>query len=83
MEKTVTVGLEHGLHANAASAFVHEAGQYKADVYLKKGNSTINAKSILGLMSIVVQKGDDVLLTAEGADEEAAIERLSRFLEGK
>ncbi|GAF21882.1 phosphotransferase system, phosphocarrier protein HPr [Bacillus sp. JCM 19047] len=66
MEKTVKVGLSQGLHASNAAALVERASQFKADVHLKKGNSIINVKSILGLMSIVLKPGDDVQLTADG-----------------
>lgn len=82
MEKIVRIGLTEGLHAKTAAAFVHESSQFKSDVHIKKDYSFINAKSILGLMSIVLHAGDEVVLTAEGEDEEEALIRLSTFLEG-
>ncbi|MBM7839982.1 phosphotransferase system HPr (HPr) family protein [Alkalihalobacillus xiaoxiensis] len=82
MEKIIQIGLTEGLHAKTAGAFVHEASQFKSDVHLKKGFSVINAKSILGLMSIVLHAGDEVTLTATGDDEEEALKQLSALLEG-
>ncbi|AIC93538.1 MULTISPECIES: HPr family phosphocarrier protein [Shouchella] len=80
MEKTIKVGLPQGLHASNAAALVERASHFKADVHLKKGNSIINVKSILGLMSIVLKLGDEVQLTAEGPDEKEAIAAIEDFL---
>ena len=57
VEKQVEVKLKSGLQARQAALFVQEANRYKADVFLEKGAKKVNAKSIMGIMSLAVAKG--------------------------
>lgn len=81
IEKTVTVGIKPGLQARQAALFVQEANKYTSDIYLKRENRQVNAKSIMGIMSLAIAKGTEITLATDGADEEKALENLSAFVE--
>lgn len=78
--RTVSVGSSQGLHARPAKLFVEAAQNTGAQVTIAKGEKSVNAASILGVMSLGVEKGDEVTLNAEGADAEAALDSLEEFL---
>ncbi|SDC65748.1 catabolite repression HPr-like protein [Pelagirhabdus alkalitolerans] len=80
VEKSVVVNVEPGLQSGPASEFVQTANQYAAEVFLEKGNRRINAKSIMGLLSLAVAKGDEVTLLSDGGDAEEAVDALTEFL---
>ncbi|MBT2583700.1 HPr family phosphocarrier protein [Planococcus sp. ISL-109] len=81
VEKQVEVQLKTGLQARQAALFVQEANRYSSDVYLEKGDKKVNAKSIMGIMSLAVSKGTNVTISADGADEEAAVDSLAKLIE--
>jgi len=83
LEKSVEVTLESGLQARPAAQFVQEANKFSSDLFLEKDGKRINAKSIMGLMTLALAKGEEVLIIADGADEEDAIEALSEFIMSK
>ncbi|WP_337018189.1 HPr family phosphocarrier protein [Oceanobacillus massiliensis] len=76
VEKSITVELETGLQARPAAQFVQEANRYSAHLFLEKDGKKVNAKSIMGLMSLAITKGELIKLTAEGADEQLALDHL-------
>ncbi|CAM3179845.1 HPr family phosphocarrier protein [Filibacter tadaridae] len=80
-ERTVEVKMKTGLQARQAALFVQEANKYTADVYLKKGDRQVNAKSIMGIMSLAVARGTIVTLLADGIDEEQALRSLAELVE--
>ena len=80
VEKQVEVRLKSGLQARPAALFVQEANQFSSDVFLEKDNKKVNAKSIMGLMSMAIGTGKTVTLAADGQDEEEAIEVLEAFM---
>ena len=77
MEKTITLKNETGLHARPAGVFAKAAAGYTCKVQIRFGESTINAKSVMSVMGLGLEKGAQFTLITEGADEEAALERLS------
>jgi len=79
-EQSVKVKLETGLQARPAAQFVQEANRYTSHLFLEKDGKKVNAKSIMGLMSLAITKGEDIKLIADGADEEAAISSLVSFV---
>ncbi|WP_144513019.1 HPr family phosphocarrier protein [Bacillus sp. FJAT-22090] len=79
-EQQVEVKLPSGLQARQAALFVQEANRYIADVYLEKDEKKVNAKSIMGIMSLAISRGVTVNLSAEGSDEEEAVETLVKFI---
>ncbi|SHF85447.1 HPr family phosphocarrier protein [Ornithinibacillus halophilus] len=80
VERSVKVELESGLQARPAAKFVQEANRYSAHLFLEKGGKRVNAKSIMGLMSLAITSGEDITLIADGADEEEAITHLISFV---
>lgn len=76
VEKLVRIELETGLQSRPAAHFVQEANRYTAHLFLEKDGKRVNAKSIMGLMSLAIGAGETVTLIAEGTDEEAALEEL-------
>lgn len=72
---------EQGLHARPASEFVKLASKYNSDIKIIKNGTEYNGKSILHVMSMVGLKGDILTLTAEGEDEEKALEELKKLVE--
>ncbi|MFC3041324.1 HPr family phosphocarrier protein [Virgibacillus xinjiangensis] len=80
VEKSVKVELESGLQARPAAQFVQEANRYSANLFLEKGGKKVNAKSIMGLMSLAVTSGEEIKIIAEGADEADAMEHLISFV---
>jgi phosphocarrier protein HPr len=79
-ERTVTIASEHGLHARPASLFVQAVNGSGLSVQLSKGEKTLNAASILGVISLGIEKGDEVTLRAEGDNADAVLEELVTFL---
>lgn len=80
VEKTVNIQLKTGLQARPAALFVQEANRFGADIFLEKDGKKVNAKSIMGLMSLAISSGVTVTLIADGADEQEAIEALTDFI---
>lgn len=76
VEKKVIVQLHTGLHARPAAFFVQEANKYAAQVFIEKDGRKVNAKSIMGVMSLAVAKGTEIVISADGIDAEQAVEAL-------
>ncbi len=83
MEKTLTITNKTGLHARPASMFVQTANKFKAKIKLTGKGKTVDAKSILMIMSLGLQQGTDVTINAEGEDAQAAIDALAQLVESK
>ncbi|MED3561573.1 phosphocarrier protein Chr [Bacillus sp. MUM 116] len=83
LEKQVEVKLKTGLQARPAALFVQEANRFSADVFLEKDGKKVNAKSIMGLMSLAVGSGVVINIIADGVDEENAIMTLTEFVENE
>ena len=79
--KEVIVRCESGLHNRQATYFVQKANEFESSIYLESGNRKMNAKSLLGIMSLGVVSGSTVNLGASGPDAEAAIEALEALLQ--
>ncbi|MDN3019759.1 HPr family phosphocarrier protein [Paenibacillus sp. BSR1-1] len=79
--KEVEVKLRTGLQARPAALFVQEANRFSADIFLEKDGKKVNAKSIMGLMSLAVGSGVVINIIADGDDEENAIHALSDFIQ--
>lgn len=80
---TIKVNAANGMEARPIALLVQEAGRYDSRIYLAMGSKKVNAKSIMGMMSLGLTNGDEITVTAEGEDEDAAIEGVSKFLAGQ
>lgn len=79
--KDVVVRCESGLHNKQATYFVQKANEFESTIYLESGSRKMNAKSLLGIMSLGVVTGSTVTLSAYGPDAEAAIAALEALLQ--
>ncbi|GMA59137.1 catabolite repression HPr-like protein/phosphocarrier protein [Alicyclobacillus sacchari] len=79
-EQSVIVQLESGLHARPASEFVSAAQRFSSKISLQVGDKTVDGKSILGILSLAVAKGTQVVVQADGQDEEEAVRALTSIL---
>lgn len=70
-----------GIHARPAGLFAKQATCYQSSITISKDDKEVDAKRIIAVMSLGVKKGQEITVKADGADEEAAIEGLKRFLE--
>ena len=71
----------HGLHARPATFFIQKANQYKSTIWVEKDERRVNAKSLLGVLSLGITKDMSVTLIADGADEEAALNGLAELID--
>ena len=81
MERLVSIKNASGLHARPAGMFVKKAAEFKSTVEVIAKGKTVNAKSIMGIMSLGLGKGEEVTICATGADEEAAVNALVELVE--
>ncbi len=72
---------EQGIHARPAGLFVKEAASCESKITISKDGKEVDAKGILGVMGLGVKKEQEIVLKAEGSDEDQAIEKLSKFLQ--
>ena len=82
-EKVIEIGLETGLEARPVALLVQVASQYESDIYIESGSKRVNAKSIMGMMSLGLDNGEKVKVTTEGQDEDKAIDDLEKFLKSE
>ncbi|TCS95709.1 HPr family phosphocarrier protein [Hazenella coriacea] len=80
VEKQVIVHLQTGLHARPAALFVQEANKFSSDIFVIKEHKKVNAKSIMGIMSLAVSRGTEITITAEGSDEAEAVHALAEIV---
>ena len=78
--KDVTVQNQVGLHARPATFFIQKANEFKSSIWLEKEERRVNAKSLLGVLSLGITKGTDISLVADGADEEEAVSELIKLV---
>ncbi|RDY24993.1 HPr family phosphocarrier protein [Romboutsia maritimum] len=83
MEKSVIIKNTSGLHARPAGMFVKKAAEFKATVEVQAKGKKVNAKSIMGIMSLGLAQGDELIIITNGADEEAASDALFELVDGK
>ena len=83
IKKEVVIKNKIGLHARPAALFVQTANKFISEIMVKKGNSTINAKSIMGIMALGVSHGETIEIIVDGPDEENAIQELEDLINNK
>jgi phosphocarrier protein HPr len=79
--REVTVVNKLGLHARPAAMFVRIANKHRADIWVEKDGEQVNGKSIMGLMMLAAGQGTKLMLSAEGADAEKAIQELEQLIQ--
>ncbi len=83
IQKSIQIKLETGLEARPVAMLVQVASQFESSVYINADDRKVNAKSIMGMMSLGLASGEEVVVVAEGNDEGAAVEEIEKFLSGR
>ena len=78
--KDITIALKSGLGAGPVALFVQVASQYDSSVYVEYENKKVNAKSLMGMMSLGIDTGEHVKISADGSDADAAVEAIEKYL---
>lgn len=79
---TVEIKLQNGLEARPVAMLVQVASKYESKIYLESMGKKVNAKSIMGMMSLGLDNGDQVTVSADGADEAEAVDAIEKYLCG-
>ena len=79
--KEVDVKNSVGLHARPATFFIQKANEYKSAIWVEKEERRVNAKSLLGILSLGITEGSAIRIIADGADEEGAVNGLVKLVE--
>ena len=80
IKKPITIQISNGLEARPAAMLVQVASQYDSRIYLESGSKRVNAKSIMGMMTLGLDAGEEITLLTNGEDEEAAMNSIERYL---
>lgn len=80
IRKTITIKLTTGLEARPVAQMVQVASQFNSEIAVEVGQKKVNAKSIMGMMTLGLDTGEEITLTANGEDEEAAMASIEKYL---
>ena len=80
IKKPITIHLSTGLEARPVAQLVQVASQFNSEIYVEVGKKKVNAKSIMGMMTLGLSAGESVVVSAEGEDEAEAIENIEKYL---
>ncbi len=83
ISRDLTIKNSVGLHARPATFFIQKANSYKSSIWVEKEDCRVNAKSLLGVLSLGIAKGTTITLIADGVDEAVAIEGLVSLVDGE
>ena len=83
MRKEMVVQLAGGLEARPIAVLVQVASQFESSIYLEADEKRVNAKSIMGMMTLALKAGEKLIVEANGRDEEAAIEGIEKYISGQ
>ena len=83
VKKTITIELSSGLEARPVAMLVQVASQYDSSIYVESGEKRVNAKSIMGMMSLNLSEGEKLTVVTEGEDEQKAAEGIKTFFTKK
>ena len=83
MRKEIVVQLAGGLEARPIAVLVQVASQFESSIYLEADEKRVNAKSIMGMMTLALKAGEKLIVEANGRDEEAAIEGIEKYISGQ
>jgi len=83
VQQKVIVKNKTGLHARPAALFVQAANKFKSEIFIEKQGKKVNAKSIMGVMSLAISQGTEITISAQGEDEKEAVSNLVDLIESK
>ena len=79
-KKEIVIQLSNGLEARPVAMLVQVASQFDSEIHVISGQRTVNAKSIMGMMTLGLDAGEEITLSANGDDENAAMESIEQYL---
>ena len=79
-KKVITIEGQNSSEAKPVAMLVQVASQYESTIYLETGSKRVNAKSIMGMMTLALMEGMDILVEADGNDETAAVSEIEKYL---
>ncbi len=82
-KKEILICNKLGLHARAAAKLVTLASEFSAEIFLHQGDKKVNGKSIMGVMMLAASKGTQLVLCADGSDEQQAIEAIEQLVNNR
>ena len=80
IKKPITIQLSNGLEARPVAMLVQVASQYESQIYVENGTRKVNAKSIMGMMTLGLDNGEEITVVAEGSDETEAMRGIETYL---
>ena len=80
LKKVITIEGQNSSEAKPVAMLVQVASQYESTIYLETGSKRVNAKSIMGMMTLALMEGLDILVEADGNDETAAVSEIEKYL---
>ena len=80
IRKSVTIQIPETMESRPQAMLVQTARRYRSSIYLKSGKYNVNAKSIMGIMTLNLARGEEIQVTADGADEQEAMQNIERYL---
>ena len=80
IKKPITIQISNGLEARPVAMLIQVASQYESRIQVESGDKRVNAKSIMGMMTLGLNVGESVVISAEGSDEEDAIAGIEKYL---
>ena len=83
IKKPITIQSPSGLEARPVALLVQVASQYESEIYVESEARRVNAKSIMGMMTLGLNAGESITVTANGGDEKEAIDNIEKYLSGK
>lgn len=83
VQKSVVIRNKYGLHARPAAEFVKLAAQFSCDIWVRKDDTEVNGKSIMGVMMLAAEPGSELTIRAEGEDAEDAVEGLVALVDNR
>ena len=83
IKRPVTIQISNGLEARPIAMLVQVASQFESEIYVESGKKKVNAKSIMGMMTLGLDTGDSVTITANGVDENEAMSQIEGYLTSK
>lgn len=83
ISRGITIRNSVGLHARPATFFVQKANSFKSSIWIEMEDCRVNAKSLLGVLSLGIAKGTEIKLIADGVDESSAIDGLSELIDSE
>ena len=83
IERDFEIKNKLGLHARAAAKLVHAAARFTSDIKIRKGDEEVDGKSILGILLLAAGRGSVITITANGEDEQQAVEAIEKLIDAK